>query len=241
VGLLLSGLAQAQQAAPSQAPPGPWTVPATPLPPSTTGSSWQGVQSNLTTVTPAQVIQQTALLQRGTMDSRVSSEEAAIQDIAIQLSPPSPDRLFKLESERMWRERLRQEARQRVPPDRIVFPEEVVLTTETYQPHCWPTMVMSAEPNWVGYEKLLFEQKNAERYGWDLGPIHPILSAAVFLGDFITLPYNLASDPLRCYEFNSGYPLPGDPTPFRLYPFDINLTGAVGQTAAVLAVLAIFP
>lgn len=178
---------------------------------------------------------------RGMTESRVSSEEAAIQDIAIQLSPPSPDRLFKLESERMWRERLRQEARQRVPPDRIVFPEEVVLTTETYQPRTWPTMAMTVEPYWVAYEKLLFEQKNAERYGWDLGPIHPVVSAAIFFGDFITLPYHMAEDPLRCYEYNSGYGLPGDPTPLLLYPFDINLTGTVAQTAAVLAVLAIFP
>jgi hypothetical protein len=248
-GLLLAGLAQAQQAPPTGTPPPPtpWTGTSVPLgttsPPAAPAPGWQtGGSPRQPVAAPA--IRQTAL-QPGAFEmgriGTIDTEAAAIQDIAIQLSPPSPDRLFRLESERMLRERLRQEALQRTPPDKIVFPEEVQLTTEPYQPHCWPQLVEVTEPYWVGYEPLFFEQRNAERYGWDLGPIHPLISAGIFLADFVFLPYHAAVDPFRCYEYNRGYCLPGDPTPLRLYPPEMSFTGLVGEAAAVMAVLAIFP
>lgn len=185
---------------------------------------------------------QLTAMQRPIADApRLSQEEAAIQDIAVQLDPPSAEKLFKLESERAWRERVRQEAKGRTPPDRITFPEEVQLTAENYQPRSWPTMAVVVEPYFVGYEKLLFEQRSAERYGWDLGPIHPVVSAGIFFKDLAFLPYHIMSDPFRCYEYNSGYCLPGDPVPLLLYPPELSLSGTVAETAAVLAVLAIFP
>ncbi len=48
----------------------------------------------------------------------------------------------------------------------------------------------------VCYGRLLFQQKNAERYGWDLGPLHPVLSGLVFFGDVATLHRGLKTQTL---------------------------------------------
>jgi hypothetical protein len=158
---------------------------------------------------------------------------------SIQLIPPGPERIFRLESESALQERMRQEAKDR--GDLIVFPDEPVLSTEPYRGRHWPLRVCTAEPNHLCYGRLLFEEKNSERYGWDLGILGPVFSTGYFFKDVILLPYHLAEDPCRCYESSAGYCLPGDPVPYLLYPPNLSLTGAVTEAGAIVAVLAIFP
>lgn len=194
---------------------------------------------------PAARIQQTALLQqpgssRPGFDTR-ASEEQSIEEITIQLEPPGPERIFQLKTWDEFQETLRQEGRNRNPPRDTTFPEEPILTRERYYGRNWPRMEMIVEPNFVGYSRLLFEQKNAERYGWDLGPVHPFLAVLTFYKDILLLPYHSMTDPFRFYEYNTGYGLPGDPTPFLLYPPEISFTGSIAETASILAVLAVFP
>ena len=55
---------------------------------------------------------------------------------------------------------------------------------------CWPTRTLEVEPNFVCHRRLSFEQPNAERYGWDLGPVQPALSAGTFY--FGVVAYNSA-------------------------------------------------
>src|SRR5262249_23150469 len=69
-----------------------------------------------------------ALMQKGEVDRKLPADES--QEYSIQLEPPGPQRLFKLESEAAFFERLRQEARQRPTPERIEFPAEPVLSTQ---------------------------------------------------------------------------------------------------------------
>jgi hypothetical protein len=159
----------------------------------------------------------------------------------VQLEPPGPQRLFQLESEAQLRERMRQEARERTPPDRITFPEEPIVSREVYRGRQWPPSNVVVEPNYVCHGRLLFEQRNAERYGWDLGPLHPFFSAGVFVADTITLPYHLGSYPCRKYECSAGLCLPGDPVPFLIYPPELTLTGLVAQAAVVGGLMAVFP
>ncbi len=166
----------------------------------------------------------------------------------IQLEPPGPDRLFgQLQSDAQLQEQMRQEARERTPPERIVFPEEPALSKTAYNPDWrvmnWPRFREVAEPSYVCYGKLqsLFEDKNAERFGWDLGYVQPFLSAMLFYKDVATFPYHLATDPYRCYECNAGYCLPGDPVPFLIYPPGVSATGALAEAGAILALVAIFP
>lgn len=159
----------------------------------------------------------------------------------IQLEPPGPDRLFQLESEDALKERMRQEALQRVPAERIVFPDEPILSRDTYLGRNWSQRTLYVEPNYLCYKRLYFEQKNSERYGWDLGPVSTALAPAKFFADVVTLPYHWASDPFRHCECSAGYCLPGDSVPLLLYPPELSASGAVAQTASVLALLAIFP
>jgi hypothetical protein len=156
------------------------------------------------------------------------------------LEPPGADRLFRLEAEPRLKERIRQESRVPGAVERIIFPEEKV-TTEAYRPRAFPPAQEVADPYYVCYGRLYFEQINSERYGWDLGPLQPLISAGMFYWDVLTLPYHMGTEPCRCYECNAGYCLPGDPVPYLIYPPQLSLTGAAAEAAAVTGVAFAFP
>jgi hypothetical protein len=160
----------------------------------------------------------------------------------IQLVPPGPLALFgRLESQASLENRWREQARERVPMENIFFPEEEPVSRQAYAGRAWPTMRSVAEPTYVCYGRLWFEDKNIERYGWDLGFIQPVLSAATFYADLITCPYRWGREPCRCSECSAGYCLPGSPVPYLLYPIGPSLTGSVAEAGAILALVAIFP
>jgi hypothetical protein len=172
--------------------------------------------------------------------ARPSDDAAAMYQIPIE--PPGRDRLFRLESEEALKERMRQEALSRTPRERIVFPQEPILSRETYTGRHWPVLSMVVEPNYLCYNRLLFEQKNFERYGWDLGPVTTAISPLLFYGDMVASPYKLLRDPCRHHECNSGYCLPGDPVPLLLYPPVLTSGSGWLAEAAVIAVLLVaFP
>jgi hypothetical protein len=158
---------------------------------------------------------------------------------AIPTTPPTPEQLFRLESEAALRQRMIQEARRRKLPAPL-FPADPKVEEE-YIPRNFPPMVALVEPSYVCYGRLYFEQRNAERYGWDFGPVHPLVALGVFYFDVATLPYHLGTDPHRRCECSAGYCLPGDPVPLLLYPAELSLTGVAAEAAVIGAGLAIFP
>jgi hypothetical protein len=162
-----------------------------------------------------------------------------LEDYQIQLQPPGPGRLFQLDSPRSLYERVRQEYRDR--QERIQLPEERASTAGPYQPRQFPPRTMLAEPNYVCHKRLLFEQRNFERGGWDFGVLQPLLSTGIFYADVITLPYHLATNPLCCYDSSAGKCLPGDPTPLLLYPPPLSLPGTLAEAGVIVALVAIFP
>jgi hypothetical protein len=185
---------------------------------------------------------QAATYQQPPMSGRQAPGPDTLQEYQIQLEPPGPQRIFRLESEASLNERMRQEARERPVPDRIVFPSEpVVGGKEATPPRNLPSSTMLIEPSYLCYNRLYFEQPNFERYGWDLGPVTPFVSAGKFYWDLVFLPNHFWTEPCRCYECSAGYCLPGDPVPLLLYPPQLSLTGAVGEAATAVALLAIFP
>jgi hypothetical protein len=159
----------------------------------------------------------------------------------IQLEPPGQRRIFRLESEANLQERMRQEARERPTPERIIFPEEKPISIGQYVARQFPRRDLLVEPAFVCHDRLYFEELNSERYGWDLGFIQPAVSAGAFYLDLAMLPYNFMKQPCDRYECNSGKCLPGDPVPYMLYPPGLSSTGAFFEAGAALAFLAIFP
>ena len=167
------------------------------------------------------------------------------KESGVALTPPTPERVFRLESEAMLMERMAEGARTGDNPLELRYP----FLMPSYPPpppvepvtRDWPPLAEIVEPAYLCYGRLFFEQINAERYGWDLGPLHPLISAGVFYWDVATFPYHAATDPLRCYECNPGYALPGDPMPLLLYLPEPNLTGALAEATAIGLLFVIFP
>jgi len=162
-------------------------------------------------------------------------------NLSVPLEPPGPERLFRLESERSWMQRVEQQHLQGPEHDRVEFPEEPAVSTDRYQPRSFPRATELVEPNYVCYKRLYFNQINSERYGWDLGIIHPIVSAGIFYWDLIMLPYHCGTEPFRKYECSAGYCLPGDPVPLLLYPPEFSVTGTVLEAGTIVSLFAIFP
>ena len=159
----------------------------------------------------------------------------------IPFELPGPERLFRLESQASLYQRMKQEARERRPAERINFPEEPVLSSQPYYGRDWPAQKMTVEPIYVCHERLLFEQINQERYGWDFGILAPLLSTGIFYKDVVFMPYHLGTQPLRCFECSSGKCQPGDPVPLLLAPPELSLTGALAETAVLATLFAVFP
>jgi hypothetical protein len=160
----------------------------------------------------------------------------------VQTNPPGLKRLSQLDSDAKLEERIRQETLERTKNEQVVFPEEPILSREVYMGRVglWPTRELIVEPNYVAYQKLYFQQNNFERFGWDLGPITPLVCATSFLYDLVTVPITFGARPCE-RDASTGYPLPGDPVPLLLYPPEITLTGVVLEVGALSALAAIFP
>jgi hypothetical protein len=111
------------------------------------------------------------------------------------------------------RERIRQDAMQagRQPPP---FPTEPTPTSDEAPPPPVPPAVAFVEPAYVCHGRLMFEQINSERDGWDMGGIQAIALAGDFYLKVLTSPGRRLIDFCRCYDTDAGLCLPGDPVPF---------------------------
>jgi hypothetical protein len=235
--LALAGLAPAQQPAlgPPQnnqpdviAKPATWSVPRAPT---------------LRVPSPVVPVRYQQPAGRGRPYTSSSGDDEGL-DYQIQLEPPGLERLTAgLSSDPDLQERIRQETLGRQPRERVTFPEEPILSRDRYYGRggIWPQRAMIVEPDYTCYRKLLFEDKNTERYGWELGMLQPLVSLGIFWYDFAALPLHCFADPCGKTDCSVGYCLPGDPVPYRLYPPEITATGTLAEVAVILALVAIFP
>jgi hypothetical protein len=231
--LLLAGVAGAQQAPPVVAPATPYTSfsppPAAPAPSPDLAVAQRPRGKSADQPPP--------LLPGAGLPPEY---EQPVYEIQLEV-PPITRVAISVESDAQLKERIRQENRGRKNLERIVFPADPIISTEIYNGRKWYPMRLEVAPYYVCYGKMYFEQLNLERYGWDLGVFSPLASAGMFLWDFVTLPYQMAMEPCRCFEYNTGYCLPGDPVPLLLYPLQISATGFVAEVGTILTLVAIFP
>ncbi len=136
----------------------------------------------------------------------------------LRTEPPSADRLFGArETESQFEQRMKQAFADNARPEVAKFPEKPVLSKEQLKPRTFSQMTMRVEPAYVVHRRLFFEEKNVERYGWELGFLQPFVSAGAFYQDVFFFPKHILTQ-FRCWETNAGLCLPGDPIPFYWYP-----------------------
>jgi hypothetical protein len=121
------------------------------------------------------------------------------------------------------------------------FPAYDTIPTAPYKGHSYAQMAIQAEPHYVCFGRLFFEEKNTERYGWDAGPVTPLLLTANFCNDCLSLPYKVCSFPRLRYDSSAGQCLPGDPVPALAYPVPLSVTGGLAQAGVTVALYFIIP
>jgi hypothetical protein len=160
----------------------------------------------------------------------------------IRAEPPGPELVFRRESEAVVEQRMRQEQRHPASQNiNVVFPQHPPLSKVAFTGRSLAPQVIYAEPNYVNYGRLYFEDKNSERYGWDLGVLQPLVSTLYFYKDTLLLPHNAVSYPHRRYETSAGQCLPGDPVPYIIYPPEWTIEGVLAELGVGAALFAIFP
>ena len=116
-----------------------------------------------------------------------------------------------------------------------------MLSTDEYHGRSFEPRNVRVEPNYVIYRRLLFQQNNFERYGWDLGPLSPGFELGTYYYDLVMLPYHIGSNTCRYCDTSAGKALPGDPVPLMIRCEPFSITGLVFQAGAVVGGAFAFP
>ena len=133
----------------------------------------------------------------------VADKEGGVLLYAIPVTPPSADRLFRLDSEEVFRDRLRAEVRQRSATVQLEFPNSDPLVVRREPQRPWPEYVKWVEPNYVVSKRLFFEQPRFESYGQSLGVLQPAVSTGIFCFDLMLWPARRMAHPFQCYQVNT--------------------------------------
>ena len=120
-------------------------------------------------------------------------------------------------------------------PKRIIASDKLTYMAKTVN---YPPQTQYIYPAYVTHRPLYFEEKNSERYGWELGIAQPAISALYFYKDVLFWPAHLASNVRERYDTNRGKCLPGSPVPYYLYPPEVSLLGLSAEASAVIATAA---
>ncbi len=173
-----------------------------------------------------------------------SDENMTLRDLGIEVNPPTGERLFRLDTEIQLKKRVASEIQSRPSvgtTEKVEFPIYHALSDKSFEPRVFGGVIKQIEPNYVLYNRLYGEELNSERYGWELGPIQPIVSTLYAWGDMATLPYNFAARPCQRFETSAGRCYPGDPVPYLIYPMVLSATGAGWEAAIIVAAFAVIP
>ncbi len=169
-----------------------------------------------------------------------------VSDIQIRPELPGIERMFMRDSEANFFNRLRQEAKRVPGAGPVIFPTQTPISKEKYTQPTYPRIdprtkqpmesnICAVEPCYVCHRRLLFEQPNFERAGYNYGILQPGICFGVFIYDLAFLPYHYWSEVHDHGECNVGKTLPGDPyAPLLITPERFSVTGAIGQAAAIL-------
>jgi hypothetical protein len=161
--------------------------------------------------------------------------------LTIRTEIPGLDQLTQRLAEEDVFEKWRKEYQGRPGTQRMYFPLEERVSNEVFTGRQSPYMVRFVEPNYVVHGHLYFEQKNFDRYGWDIGPLSPGIEAGLYFYDLVMLPYHIGANACHSLETSAGKCLPGDATPLMVYREQFSITGLVFQAGAVFGGAVLFP
>ena len=130
--------------------------------------------------------------QNGAQAQASFEKPAAVDEFGLM--PPTPDQLFRLQSEQALKERLRQEL---LNVKKVDFPGEgtplrAITGTDAVP---FPDLVIAPVAGQVCYRPLYFENKWTERFGYYVPCVQPLLSAGLFYGNVLLLPYHWCKAP----------------------------------------------
>lgn len=119
----------------------------------------------------------------------------------------------------------------------LKFPlQEIIGAGMKYQAKTclYPAQKVNYESLFVVHRRLLFEEVNSERYGWDLGILQPLVSTAYFYKDLMLLPNSLMSGFAQGFwDTDAGKCLPGTPVPYMLYPPGLTISGGAFEGVVI--------
>ena len=114
---------------------------------------------------------------------------------------------------------------------------QYVAKTASYEPR-----TARVEPTFVVHRRLHFEEKNAERFGWDFGVLQPMVSTMHFYRDTLLWPQSLVTScVVGKWDTSAGKCLPGSPVPYYLYPPGLTITGTVAEGVLITGISYIIP
>lgn len=162
---------------------------------------------------------------------------------------PSKELVFRLQGDDALNQRVLTELNpknEKMKADSYKFPagQPLVPAGTTYIPktYTYPASQSTLSPLWVSHRRLYFEEMNSERAGWDAGLLQPVISTAYFYKDTLFWPHNLASGFWKDrYDVSAGKCMPGNPTPYYLYPPGFTAGGTLLEATLVTGTVFIFP
>lgn len=168
--------------------------------------------------------------------------------IAAANSPFSKENVFRCFddaelNERIIRELMKEQKIDKRDYFKLPVHEPLVPVGTPYTPttaHFSP-MRAQLEPGYVVHRRLYFEEKNSERYGWELGIAQPVVSTLAFYKDTLLLPSKFASNLFERYDTSAGKCPPGSPVPYFLYPPEIDILGGSFGAGVFVGAAFLFP
>ncbi|MBL8818524.1 MAG: hypothetical protein JNL58_21025 [Planctomyces sp.] len=125
----------------------------------------------------------------------------------------------------------------RLPPD---FYEK--MDHGEYVPRKHSPVVFQWAPTNLYHHPLYFEDPGLERYGHTYHPIvQPFASTGKFAHQFITLPYQMALNPVHSKDYTLGWYRPGDCAPKKTYILPFNEEASVVHIATMATLILIIP
>jgi len=175
-----------------------------------------------------------------------------LKDVEVKSLPPgitklpSRDKVFLMYDDATLQRAIIEETKKTKLGGSIDFPRlpdvvppgtQYVSRTGTQQP-----LRAVYEPGFVVHRRLHFEEKNSERYGWDLGFAGPFVSSAAFYKDVLLWPNSLASGVVYGFwDTSAGKCQPGSPVPYYLYPPGLTITGTATEALIITGAAVIIP
>lgn len=124
-----------------------------------------------------------------------SDSQPAVDEFG--LGYPTADRLFRLESEQAFRDRLAQE----LPKVKNVrFPMDVPLISWARPAEPFPEMRVAPVIFPICYRPLYFEDKRTGRFGQYVPYLQPVISLSRFYADVLLLPIHVVTTPPWTFE-----------------------------------------